>query len=240
MLINYWLSHSSSSACWWFPVITSLPYSQSPAVSLRRAHLWQLAIMWYFSNVSFYARYKNPPIYCPLLPVHIHKKKNERNPQKSLIHIQVNMTSLPVSWPPDLPGTAQHNCSWSWHTTKASIQLEHSEQSGVWKCRFQVFYVGDVRGDDPSCTPPQQMRFKQQSPLIAPQTASCWDLQSLLCWISEHLAHMLIQGALPDKYLILIKKMNKPDLRLYKSSPPATAIQSVYSSWVSVPYYGQF
>lgn len=51
--------------------------------------------MQYFSNVSFCARYKNPPIYCPLLPAHTKGKK----PIKvSLIHIQVKMS--PFSCPP--------------------------------------------------------------------------------------------------------------------------------------------
>lgn len=129
-----------------------------------------------------------------------------------------------------------HNCSWSWHTTEALIQFEHS---GVWKRWFQDL-PGWYSGRLSKLHSTSADEFKQQSPLIAPQTATCWDLQSLLCCISKHLAHVLIQGVLPDKYLILIKKMNKPDLQLYKSTPPATAVQSVYSSWVSIPHYGQF
>lgn len=80
------------------------------------------------------------------------------------------------------------------------------------------------------------MRFKQQPPLIALQIASSVGPEVCLltlCFPSTWHGNMLMQGGLPGKDLVLIKKMSEPDLLLCRLMGPTTRELAVHTS---IPY----
>lgn len=80
------------------------------------------------------------------------------------------------------------------------------------------------------------MRFKQQPPLIALQIASSLGpgvSLLMLCFPSTWHGNMLMQGGLPGKDLVLIKKLSGPERLLCRLVGPTTCAQPVLTS---IPY----